>query len=281
MLRTILRHQACQAQLEKIGFISVEKSKRAISFIPCKTRMESCRQQNFSCIPNEALDIRSCQLLLSRDFSTSSPTAKDKEQKAPKKVGIIAKFKKMTKDYWYVLFPVHVATSVVWFGGFYIMLKSGVDIAGMLESIGTSERILDYLRNSEAGYYALSYACYKIATPVRYTVTVGGTTIAIAKLKDKGYLKSTKEIAEKMKGKTDDMKDKLKYEERKDMMEDKIDNIKDRVKDRTDDLKEKYEDRKDMVEDKIDNIKEKAVDKKDKLKENVEDVWEKFSKKKK
>merc|ERR1712025_1192481 len=151
----------------------------------------------------------------------------------------------------YVLFPVHVATSIVWFGGFYIMLKSGVDIAGMLESIGTSERILDYLRNSEAGYYALSYACYKIATPIRYTVTVGGTTIAIAKLKDTGYLKSTSEMAEKMKDKREDIKDKYNYEERKD-----------------------------MIEDKFDNIKERAVDSKDKLKDNVEDAWAKLSKKK-
>ena len=63
------------------------------------------------------------------------------------------------------------------FGGFYIMLKSGVDIVGALEFVGTSEKLLGFLRNSEAGYYALSYACYKIATPVRYTVTVGGTTI--------------------------------------------------------------------------------------------------------
>merc|ERR1711915_957251 len=89
--------------------------------------------------------------------------------------------------------------SIVWFGGFYIMLKSGVDIVGMLEAIGTSDRIHDYLRNSEAGYYALSYACYKIATPLRYTVTVGGTTVAITKLKDTGYLKSTSEFADKFK----------------------------------------------------------------------------------
>ena len=83
----------------------------------------------------------------------------------------------MFRDYWYVLLPVHVATSVVWLGGFYLALKSGVDIVGLLERLGTSERILDYLRHSEAGYIALSYACYKIATPARYAVTVGGTTL--------------------------------------------------------------------------------------------------------
>ena len=63
-------------------------------------------------------------------------------------------------------------------GGFYILLKSGVDIIYFLETIGTSEKIINYMRNSEAGYIALSYACYKIATPARYAVTVGATTFS-------------------------------------------------------------------------------------------------------
>lgn len=36
-----------------------------------------------------------------------------------KKLGLFARFKKMAKDYWYVLIPVHVATSCVWLGAFY------------------------------------------------------------------------------------------------------------------------------------------------------------------
>jgi hypothetical protein len=35
------------------------------------------------------------------------------------KLGLFAKFKKMGKDYWYVLIPVHVVTSSVWLGTFY------------------------------------------------------------------------------------------------------------------------------------------------------------------
>ena len=136
--------------------------------------------------------------------------------------GIVKRFKQMFKDYWYVLLPVHVATSAVWLGGFYVALKSGVDIVGLLESLGTSERILDYLRHSEAGYIALSYACYKIATPARYAVTVGGTTLAISKLKDTGYLKSTSEVASQLresKKAMQETKDKIKedLEKRKDM----------------------------------------------------------------
>merc|ERR1711874_757802 len=74
-----------------------------------------------------ASDFRSCQI---RNFSTSNFYAKEKDGKAPEEVGIIKKFKKMMKDYWYVLIPVHVATSIVWFGGFYIMLKSVLILQG-------------------------------------------------------------------------------------------------------------------------------------------------------
>jgi len=112
------------------------------------------------------------------------------------------------KDYWYVLVPVHVATSVVWFGGFYLLLKSGVDIVGFLHKLGTSQAIVDYL-NSDAGYLALSYACYKIASPFRYTVTVAGTSVTVGKLKDTGYLKSSSEIRGNIKVKYDEKKEKI------------------------------------------------------------------------
>lgn len=37
------------------------------------------------------------------------------------KLTLTAKFKKMYKEYWYVLLPVHVATSTLWLGGFYYL----------------------------------------------------------------------------------------------------------------------------------------------------------------
>ena len=73
----------------------------------------------------------------------------------------------MSKDYWYVLVPVHVATSIVWFGSFYAMCKSGVDVAALLQTFGVSETYVEKLSNSDMGFYAMAYACYKIATPAR------------------------------------------------------------------------------------------------------------------
>ena len=44
------------------------------------------------------------------------------------------------------------------------------------------------------GYYAVTYALYKLATPFRYMVTIGGTTIAIKHLKRLGYIKPANQI---------------------------------------------------------------------------------------
>lgn len=54
-------------------------------------------------------------------------TQKSGESKEPeltadedmKKMGLVARFKKMYKEYWYVLLPAHIVTSAVWFGCFY------------------------------------------------------------------------------------------------------------------------------------------------------------------
>jgi hypothetical protein len=43
----------------------------------------------------------------------------EKEAQDEKPLGLVAKFKKMAKEYWYVLIPVHIITSCCWFGGFY------------------------------------------------------------------------------------------------------------------------------------------------------------------
>lgn len=91
----------------------------------------------------------------------------------PEKLGLFARFKKMYKEYWYVLVPVHCITSVVWFGSFYYASTSGVDVIAILESLGVSETLINPVRDSSLGHIAIAYLLYKIATPARYTVTLG------------------------------------------------------------------------------------------------------------
>ncbi|XP_059616922.1 uncharacterized protein C18orf19 homolog A [Phlebotomus argentipes] len=107
----------------------------------------------------------------------------------PKKEGLVARFKKMYKEYWYVLLPVHIVTSTGWLGGFYYLSKSGVDIATILETLHFNETIISHLRDSHLGHLAIAYFLYKIFTPLRYMVTLGGTTLSIKYLSHWGYIK--------------------------------------------------------------------------------------------
>ena len=102
-----------------------------------------------------------------RHFSVGKTSLSDGDGEKKKKPGVVARFKQMFKDYWYVLVPVHMATSIVWFGGFYVMCKTGVDVVAILKMCGMSEQYLDKIQNSDVQYYALAYACYKVATPAR------------------------------------------------------------------------------------------------------------------
>jgi len=172
----------------------------------------------------------------------------------------------MLRNYWYVLVPVHVATSIVWYGSFYVMCKSGLDVVGMMEAIGIGEKILNPLRSSDVGYYALAYAMYKIATPARYTVTVGGTGYTVKILQQRGIL-TAKEVKEQIKDTADDLKDDVKerIEDTKDNVKERLEDVKDKIDDRREQLKEKYEDFREGFED----VKDRLEDRRDKVKDSV------------
>lgn len=160
------------------------------------------------------------------------------------KPSLFQRFKQMYKDYWYVLLPVHLVTSAAWFGGFYYLAKSGIDIVGILESWDVSERITTPLKDSSMGYIAVSYACYKLATPLRYTVTLGGTTISINYLKHFGYIKPVPS-----------------RQELKDMYNERKENIIETMKDKKVELKMKGGILKDKTDNLMGGIEKKLKDK--------------------
>ncbi|XP_055842877.1 protein FAM210A-like [Episyrphus balteatus] len=148
----------------------------------------------------------------SNKFSTKASTSSDADSKSAKttepevplidprnaddlifgeasKLTQFQKFKLMYKKYWYVLIPVHVVTSISWIAGFYYLSKSGVDIPSALQYIHLSETIIDKVKNSNMGHYAIAYLCYKVITPIRYAVSLGMTTVSIKRLVFAGYIK--------------------------------------------------------------------------------------------
>lgn len=167
-----------------------------------------------------------------RQFSSYKDSAKENEKKdkdggSEEKLSLFKKFKQMYRDYWYVLVPVHIVTSVAWLGGFYYLASSGVDIPAMLEAMNFSERIANSMRHSSMGYVAITYGLYKIATPARYAVTLGGTTVSIQYLKKWGYIKPIPS-KERLKEMLEETKEGMK-EKRENLLE-SVQNLKESVK---------------------------------------------------
>lgn len=118
-----------------------------------------------------------------------------------------------------------------------------------------NETIVSKLRNSHLGHVAIAYFLYKVATPVRYTVTLGGTTFAIKVLSQRGIIKPMPS------------KDKLVqiYKDKKDDLHQKVADKKQELKDR----KQEFQD----------NLHQKVADKKQELKDRKQEFQDKYMKK--
>ncbi|KAL7307246.1 hypothetical protein TKK_0000967 [Trichogramma kaykai] len=178
------RYRHCQSNvhcnLKNLGLLDLPKLN------VCKYEM-SAVEYSTSTKPESSTKDASCEKVCHEPPAAANPS-------------IFQKMKQLGKDYWHILIPVHVVTSIGWASIFYIAAKNGVDIVGILEYLKLSEEYLEKIRGSSAGHWAVTYALYKVFTPVRYTVTVGGTTMCIRYLNKWGYMKSS-ELVEYAKAK--------------------------------------------------------------------------------
>uniref|UniRef100_A0A1A8BI40 Family with sequence similarity 210, member A n=1 Tax=Nothobranchius kadleci TaxID=1051664 RepID=A0A1A8BI40_NOTKA len=158
-----------------------------------------------------------------------------------KSIGLYQRFKKTFKQYGKVLIPVHLATSSVWFGTFYYAAMKGVNVVPFLEMIGLPESVVGLLRNSSSGYALTAYAMYKIATPARYAVTLGGTSLSVQYLRKHGYLSTPPPVKEYFQDKMEETKEKLteKMEETRDRFTEKMEETKERISEKMEETKDK------------------------------------------
>uniref|UniRef100_A0A915CJ75 Translocon-associated protein subunit delta n=1 Tax=Parascaris univalens TaxID=6257 RepID=A0A915CJ75_PARUN len=72
----------------------------------------------------------------------------DKLKKEERPVGLFAKVKYYVKRYWYIAIPVHFVGSLMWFGGLYAAVRSGIDIISLLEHLHLPESLIDRVKNT-------------------------------------------------------------------------------------------------------------------------------------
>ncbi|GIY51172.1 protein FAM210A [Caerostris darwini] len=169
---------------------TIDRSFKTTSYFPCNLQTPNCHNpfnfvlcQRYKHTPsNEDKNVED-----SNKLSDETPT---------EKLTLFKRYKKMLKEYWYVLIPVHMVTSAFWFGGFYYAAKSGIDIIPILEYISLPEVLIEPLRSSSLGHIAVASALYKLATPARYMVTLGGTTFAVKFFTKRGLIRPVPTKAE-------------------------------------------------------------------------------------
>ncbi|KAF1387468.1 hypothetical protein PFLUV_G00079230 [Perca fluviatilis] len=183
----------------------------------------------------------------------AGPDAVEVDPLQDKSTGLVQRFKRTFKQYGKVMIPVHLMTSSVWFGTFYYAAMKGVNVVPFLEMIGLPESLVGLLRDSSSGYALTAYAMYKIATPARYTATLGGTSLSVQYLRKHGYLSTPPPVKEYIQDKMEETKEKLteKMEETKERFSEKMEETKER-------FSEKMEETKDKLSEKLQETKDRV-----------------------
>uniref|UniRef100_A0A8C5GIK4 Family with sequence similarity 210 member Ab n=1 Tax=Gouania willdenowi TaxID=441366 RepID=A0A8C5GIK4_GOUWI len=197
------------------------------------------RREALNCRPQTALKSHLQDTTHSEGASGSEPPEIDPLQ--DKSIGLFQRFKKTFKQYGKVLIPVHLLTSTVWFGTFYYAAMKGVNLVPFLEMIGLPESVVGLMRDSSSGYALTAYAMYKIATPARYTVTLGGTSLSVQYLRKHGHLPTPPPVKDYFQDKMEETKEKLteKMEETKERLSEKMEETKDKLSEKLQETKDR------------------------------------------
>ncbi|XP_017537519.1 uncharacterized protein C18orf19 homolog B [Pygocentrus nattereri] len=198
------------------------------------------------------------------DVPSGAPKQLDVDPLQDKSIGLYQRFKKTFKQYGKVMVPVHLVTSTVWFGAFYYAAMKGVNLVPFLEYIGLPDKVVGILRDSQGGYALTAYAMYKLATPARYTVTLGGTSLSVQYLRRHGYFSTPPPVKEYLQDKMEETRERLseKMEETKERFSEKMEETKELLSGRMEETKERFtekmEETKDKLSDKLQETKDKV-----------------------
>jgi len=167
----------------------------------------------------------------------------------------------MVKDYWYVIIPVEIGTSIVWYAAIYLSLRSGLDIVSLLETLGASEETLARLPRAEAGYHALAFICYKCISPLRHGLSLAISSVVVTRLEKTrpGYLKTSGDLARESVEMSREGVElaKEKYEDAWENFADQKHNLKEKYDEKKDDWKEKFDDKREEIKEDLEKLREK------------------------
>ncbi|KAL8574119.1 hypothetical protein ACOMHN_060695 [Nucella lapillus] len=102
------------------------------------------------------------------------------------------KLKRAVKEYGSTVIVFHITISLASLGGFYLAVSSGIDMVGILKSVGVGESVLQSKLATGTGTFVMAYAVHKVFAPVRIGITLTSTPFIVRYLRGKGILKPPK-----------------------------------------------------------------------------------------
>jgi len=240
-----------------------------MTFLSGSIRQQYSFARVLSRSPSKMQDVLSCPFTSLAHVNESYPFGRSVRCLSTSQIlygenkSLMARFKQMVKDYWYIIIPVEIGTSVVWYGAIFLSLKSGVDLVEILTNIGVSKETLGKLPDAggDYGYHALTFVCYKVISPIRHALSLAITAGVVSGLQKTrpGFLPTSSYIAKEARETGEDLREK--YGDRVAEGREKIDELKNRARETGEDLKERYGEKVAEGRDKIDELKNKAHEK--------------------
>uniref|UniRef100_A0A8C4QQD7 Family with sequence similarity 210 member Ab n=1 Tax=Eptatretus burgeri TaxID=7764 RepID=A0A8C4QQD7_EPTBU len=259
--------------------ISTRLSHRTTLVLPLRPRRHTTRRilrgssWNVTLACGVAQDARD-----SGKVEVQSDQVEEKDPLHDPSLSIFQRFHKTFKQYGIVMAWVHCFTSAIWFGTFYYAAAKGVSIVPILQEVRVPTWMVDYLRESQGGNVVSAYVLYKIMTPARYVVTLGGTSLSVKALRHYGYLKTppSPKVKEFLQEKMDETREKIseRMQGTREKLSDKVQDTREKLSDKVQDTREKLSDK---VQDTREKLSDKVQDTREKLSDKVQDAREKIS----
>lgn len=100
------------------------------------------------------------------------------------------KLQRAVKEYGSTVVVFHVTISLASLGFFYLLVSSGLDVAGFLLQLNIGGELLKSKLAAGTGTFVIAYAVHKVFAPVRIATTLTATPFIVRYLRKVGFLKT-------------------------------------------------------------------------------------------
>ncbi|CAK6952694.1 protein FAM210B%2C mitochondrial [Scomber scombrus] len=131
------------------------------------------------------------QNLKEASTTTSSSTVKHPGEPEPEggNLNKTQQLKKVFKEYGAVGVSFHIGISLMSLGMFYLLVSSGIDMAGLLCKLGFNETVVQSKMAAGTSTFVLAYAIHKLFAPVRISITLVSVPLIVRYFRKTGLFK--------------------------------------------------------------------------------------------